>query len=196
MKKYLPFILVFFAIVTATAALAASDSRYIIYFDPLTTTPKYDSSRTMEVLKSSVVKNPDNGILIEGHSDAREVRPGDTNPEKFSNDLAKMRADYVSKWLSSSIGRPLKCEVRTYGATLPATSSDSPRGRSANRRVEVNLVAGLFTPSRDSGGTPQVNAPEMEFVFSPVFENTVISHDFKIRNTGKAPLEIRDVKPG
>ena len=43
---------------------------------------------------------------------------------------------------------------------------------------------------------PQTVIPQMEYEFTPVFEGVQVKHDFIIENHGKAPLVIKNVRPG
>ena len=43
---------------------------------------------------------------------------------------------------------------------------------------------------------PSVKAVQPQFQFTPVVEGQEVIHDFIIQNTGAAPLEITNVKPG
>ena len=43
---------------------------------------------------------------------------------------------------------------------------------------------------------PTVKAIAPQFEFTPVVEGKEVVHDFIIQNTGTAPLEITNVKPG
>ena len=43
---------------------------------------------------------------------------------------------------------------------------------------------------------PSVVAPEVKFEFDPVVDGTQVQHDFRIRNTAKGPLDIKQVKTG
>ncbi len=49
----------------------------------------------------------------------------------------------------------------------------------------------------DTSGVDQPRAvvPQLEYVFTPVFEGVQIKHDFVIENRGTAPLVIKNVRP-
>jgi hypothetical protein len=45
-------------------------------------------------------------------------------------------------------------------------------------------------------GTPSLQLKETNHDFGEAEEGAVVSHDFELRNTGSAPLEIIEVRPG
>lgn len=54
------------------------------------------------------------------------------------------------------------------------------------------VAAGQDEPQKQ----PVVSLPEETFVFDTVVEGNEILHDFAVKNTGEAPLEILKVQPG
>jgi hypothetical protein len=59
-------------------------------------------------------------------------------------------------------------------------------------------AAGFFgsNPEADSGGSPVAVVAEGAYRFEPVPEGTPVTHEFKIQNTGTAPLRIERVNTG
>ena len=51
------------------------------------------------------------------------------------------------------------------------------------------------SPSPSTPEVPSISVPETDFNFGEVTETEPISHDFIIRNGGKAPLHIKNVAP-
>jgi hypothetical protein len=51
------------------------------------------------------------------------------------------------------------------------------------------------SPPPASLQVPSISVPETEFNFGEVMETEPVSHDFIIRNGGKAALHIKDVAP-
>jgi hypothetical protein len=195
MKKFSLFCLFYllFSIISCTWA----DNTTIIYFDAFSSTPKPESIKTLEALKAKIAHNPDVRIVVEGYTDAKEVKQGEKTLESYPLELSRMRASYVSNWLSSPVGKPLTFDIKTLGSSHPVGDSNTPQGSSVNRRVEVKLYPkNSVISAQTSGNSPKAIAPEMSFTFSPVFENTIIKHNFIVKNMGNAPLEITNVKPG
>ena len=50
--------------------------------------------------------------------------------------------------------------------------------------------------STSTQSTPRITIPEPGFQFDPAIEGDVITHEFTIRNTGTAPLEILKIQTG
>ncbi|MDA8404718.1 MAG: OmpA family protein [Desulfobacteraceae bacterium] len=195
MKKISLFFL--FYLLFSLGSCIWADNTTIIYFDAFSSTPKPASMKTLEALKAKIAGNPDVRIVVEGYTDAREIKQGDRTPGSYPLELSRMRASYVSNWLSSPIGRPLTFDIKTLGNSHPVGDSNTPQGSAVNRRVEVKLYPKSSAVSaQTSGNSPKVFVPEMSCTFSPVFENTVITHNFIVKNKGNAPLSITDVKPG
>lgn len=59
-------------------------------------------------------------------------------------------------------------------------ASDSSHGQSSN----------AVKPQ----GRPSIEVPETSYDFGKIGNQSIISHDFKIRNNGTAPLEIKRVQ--
>jgi hypothetical protein len=64
--------------------------------------------------------------------------------------------------------------------------------------LAVFLVAlsGGAAAVQPSGSAPAAVFPETRFEFKPVIDGAAVLHDFLLRNTGSAPLNIHDVKTG
>lgn len=58
------------------------------------------------------------------------------------------------------------------------------------------LSADTRAASSTTQGTPEITIPEPSFQFDPAIEGDVIIHEFTIRNTGNAPLEILKIQTG
>lgn len=67
------------------------------------------------------------------------------------------------------------------GQTVRA-AEDAPQGASTNAQ----------TPKE----SPKIKVPESTHDFGEIMEGGEVVHDFIVRNIGKAPLEINQVRPG
>lgn len=65
--------------------------------------------------------------------------------------------------------------------------------QAANQEVAPAAV-GTVTPGAVSG--PSAEVSETSFDFGEVLDGREYVHDFKVRNAGTAPLEIKKVMPG
>ncbi len=50
--------------------------------------------------------------------------------------------------------------------------------------------------SASTQGTPGIDIADPGFQFDPAIEGDVITHEFTVRNTGTAPLEILKIQSG
>ncbi|MFA6012953.1 MAG: hypothetical protein WC799_23395 [Desulfobacteraceae bacterium] len=201
-KSLFVVILLFFYAFPSWAENTGARATYLIYFDAFASTPRSESIKTLETIKKKVSEDKGLIALIEGHSDASEVKKGDSNP----TGLSRMRSEFVANWLASALGGSFSREVKSYGSSVPAVKTGTfPglfRNSSDNRRVEVKLYTRDSLPKEGSAAMPvSGNAPrffvkDMEFTFKEVYEGESVIHDFIVQNQGKAPLEIIDVKPG
>ena len=84
----------------------------------------------MDALGQAIAAHPDATFTVEGHSDSRPTA------ESFALGRAQAVADYIAAFLGSRTN----FRVESRGATVPATSSKTQRGRALNRRVEIVFV--------------------------------------------------------
>lgn len=62
--------------------------------------------------------------------------------------------------------------------------------------VVVLVSLSGFAADTGQGGKPSLSLSSTEHDFGQVWEGKIVSHEFKMRNTGKAELQIIEVKPG
>jgi outer membrane protein OmpA-like peptidoglycan-associated protein len=72
-------------------------------------------------------------IKVTGHTDS-------TGGDKINQPLSENRADSVAMYLRSQKVSSARIQSYGYGSRYPVASNDSPAGREANRRVELELV--------------------------------------------------------
>ncbi len=94
----------------------------------------------------------DNQILVEGHTDSVPL-----NNAGYTNwNLSADRALAVLNIMHSTYGiDPTRLSATGYGEYRPNASNETPEGRSANRRVELVIVASQTNPTIEdfTGGT-------------------------------------------
>lgn len=74
-------------------------------------------------------------IEIQGHTD-------DTGTQRYNDELGQRRAEAVRRYLSRQHGLPLnRMSTISYGDTSPVESNKTNKGRSANRRVVIVVLA-------------------------------------------------------
>lgn len=72
-------------------------------------------------------------IKVTGHTDS-------TGGDKINQPLSENRADSVAMYLRSQKVSSARIQSYGYGSRYPVASNDTPVGREANRRVELELV--------------------------------------------------------
>jgi outer membrane protein OmpA-like peptidoglycan-associated protein len=72
-------------------------------------------------------------VDVVGHTDS-------TGSDVYNQRLSEERADAVARYLEVNGVDPTRIGTAGAGESLPAASNDTPAGRQANRRVELNLV--------------------------------------------------------
>ena len=100
----------------------------------------YLKSESLPVLQQVVKSLNDmpNSIQIEGHTDDRPLAPG----SKFSTnwELASARAFAVLRFLEINGIPQQRLSATGYGEFRPVQNNATPEGRSANRRIEINIM--------------------------------------------------------
>jgi outer membrane protein OmpA-like peptidoglycan-associated protein len=79
---------------------------------------------------ADALKNQDNKILVEGHTDSR-------GSDQTNLMLSKSRADAVGNYLVSRGVPQERVSTQGLGASRPVADNDSAEGRADNRRVEI-----------------------------------------------------------
>ena len=115
-------------------AIEINDS---ILFDPARAELQRDSVTMLRAV-SDMVKDTDNLIQIEGHTDNQPIR----SPQYPSNwELSSARAASVVRLFADSGIAPQRLVVIGYGDQRPVESNDKIEGRARNRRVTLNILA-------------------------------------------------------
>jgi outer membrane protein OmpA-like peptidoglycan-associated protein len=87
-------------------------------------------NRLSEVAEA--LKQSDNALTIEGHTDAQ-------GPDSYNEELSLQRAEQVRDFLVSRGVTPDRITVRGMGEYRPVATNSTPEGRANNRRVEIVL---------------------------------------------------------
>ena len=114
----------------------------IKFADPILFAPGSDRLRPQSFphLKklASVFNDLPNPIQIEGHTDNRPL--GRKSGFKSNWELSAARAFSVLQFFLKEGVAPEKLSAVGYGEFKPIRSNDTPEGRNANRRIEINIV--------------------------------------------------------
>lgn len=60
----------------------------------------------------------------------------------------------------------------------------------------VCLLLAASAGAAEPAAVPRIEMPSLAFTFEPVAEGETVVHDFVVRNTGEAELEIHKVRTG
>jgi len=90
---------------------------------------------TLEKLAEYMQENPDQEMIIEGHTDSR-------GPSEYNQSLSQQRAQSVKSALVSRGISADRIATRGYGEDKPIASNTTSGGRQLNRRVEIVLPQG------------------------------------------------------
>ncbi|MDY0065563.1 MAG: OmpA family protein [Steroidobacteraceae bacterium] len=114
-----------------------------VLFDLDQATLKPGAYRTMDRLAKALQHEPDQVVMIEGHTDS-------TGAEEYNQQLSQRRADAVRTALIERGVRADQIETVGKGEAFPVASNENAAGRQQNRRVEM-----IF-----AGAGPQVATDE------------------------------------
>lgn len=148
-------------------------------FGPGSAILKKASLPSLEPLLKELQTDPSLRIVVEGHTAASGGAAADAK-------LSRNRALAVFNWLvaqgidASRIGYAGLGSVRVAAAAT--TDATTP-----NDRIEITKTRDLF---------PVAVFPATEFEFEAVADGTEVQHDFIVKNTGTAQLDIKEVKTG
>jgi chemotaxis protein MotB len=92
-------------------------------------------------LASKLAPTQTNKILVNGYTDNAPIGPGLKKQGVTTNEqLSQKRAESVAQFLISQGLKPDLVEAHGYGEANPVASNKTPKGRAANRRVELTLA--------------------------------------------------------
>ncbi|HLP21832.1 MAG TPA: OmpA family protein, partial [Chitinophagales bacterium] len=88
---------------------------------------------SLNSLASLLVKKPNYGLKIEGHTD-------NVGSDEKNMILSQKRADAVKKYLTKKGVKADYLDTYGYGETKPIATNETPQGRQKNRRVEMTVT--------------------------------------------------------
>ena len=94
---------------------------------------KSSSYSELDNLVDYLKDNPDEKVLISGHTD-------DRGSKFYNKELSQRRAKAVVKYLEERGIDPERVKSKGFGETKPIAPNDIKEGRSENRRVEMKVV--------------------------------------------------------
>ncbi len=104
-----------------------------IFFDFDKYTLKPSSYTELELLANMLKNNSEIHIRINGHTD-------NVGSDDYNRQLSENRARAVYNYLMQEGIDADRLTYKSYGATKPVSSNDTPEGRAANRRTEIEIL--------------------------------------------------------
>lgn len=112
------------------------------------TVVKESAQPSLEKIAKIMKAHPSIRVVLIGHTDSQEAKQFATEPgadlAALAADLSRARAEAVRQALGTQGIPSTRVELEARGAEEPVSDNDTPRGRSANRRVEIRL----YVPTR------------------------------------------------
>ncbi len=105
-----------------------------IMFDVAESSLQSEAEVNLANLAEILNKYDDTEILIEGHTDA-------TGSGDYNMSLSRNRANSVAVFLSGEQVIITRCTIMGYGEEQPVADNTTAAGRTANRRVEIAIMA-------------------------------------------------------
>ena len=106
-----------------------------LLFDTAKSTLKPAAQTDLKELAATLVKYNDTVMLVEGHADSQ-------GEEAYNQTLSEQRANAVASFLAKNGVDISRFTIVGYGESQPIASNDTAEGRTANRRVELAIMAG------------------------------------------------------
>jgi len=104
-----------------------------IFFDFDSDSLKTTSYPELGLLTDLLINNPGINIQINGHTD-------NVGNDQYNIDLSEKRAKSVYHYLIENEISPSRIHFKGYGASKPVETNDTPEGRAANRRTEIEVL--------------------------------------------------------
>ena len=92
-----------------------------------------ESLSILDGVSSTLSQNPQIRVMVAGHTDS----DGD---DAYNKDLSQRRAQSVVDYLTSRGVEGNNMIAKGYGEEQPVADNDTPEGKAANRRVELNRL--------------------------------------------------------
>lgn len=87
----------------------------------------------LDGVAAALVANPEIRVRVNGHTDS-------TGDRAYNIDLSQRRAESVMTYLASQSVAGDRMEARGFGPDEPVATNETPDGRQANRRVELERI--------------------------------------------------------
>ena len=160
-----------------------------VFFASGETALKPEFEALLAKLAEQIKTHSDQRVSIKGYTDSTETANGGLK-------LARARIEAVLRRLADrgvSVG---DVQIEARGTADPWGDNGDAEGRALNRRVDIFRHLPPVEAASTDRATAAIDVPNTAYTFQPTLEGTSIVHEFVVRNTGRAELEIRKVRTG
>jgi hypothetical protein len=138
--------------------------------------PEFEND--LKKVRAALKADPTIGLQIEAYG-------ADPGAAGSNREISQKRAQTVQDWFLKHSVDPSRLMIKRFGDSPSAAQNDTPKGRSADRRVEIVRIFLKL---------PLAYLPAARHEFTPVLEGQEVNQDFVIQNKGGALLEVKRVK--
>jgi chemotaxis protein MotB len=125
-----------------------------LFFDPGSAQIVPENTAVLDTV-ANVLKNMDNNIRIEGHTDNQPITA--THPQFHSNwELSSQRSINILEYFETRSVVSKNMSAVAFGSTRPIENNNIPEGRAYNRRVDVVIVDEHGLPSGIENTTQEI----------------------------------------
>ncbi len=103
-----------------------------VLFDANSATINPGAVSSMNQVADVLNRYPESDVLVKGYTDS-------SGPEKANQELSERRAQAVKNYLIAQGVASGRITALGFGESLPVATNETPEGRQANRRVELEI---------------------------------------------------------
>jgi len=112
--------------------LAPLDQNIIIYFKHNSNELTDEAFKTLHQIAEHMIRSPETKIAVKGYTDS-------TGNESYNINISRFRANIIKSYLLGKGVDSSKIESAGLGSENPVATNETPEGRRANRRVEIEF---------------------------------------------------------
>ena len=160
-----------------------------VFFASGETALRPESETLLANVAEQIKRHPGQQVSVRGYTDSAEAAKG--GPE-----LARARIEAVLRRLADHGVFVGDFQIEARGAADPWGDNGDAEGRALNRRVDIFRRLPPAAGESTDQATAAIEVPNAAYTFQPILEGNSVMHEFVVRNTGRAELEIRKVRTG
>ena len=149
--------------------------------------PEYET--LLAKLAEQIKGHPGQQVSVRGYIDSAEAA-------KDGPKLARARIEAVLRRLADHGVLVGGFQIEVRGVADPWGDNGDAEGRALNRRVDIIRHLPPAAAESTDQDAAAIDVPNPAYTFQPILEGNSIVHEFVVRNTGRADLEIRKVRTG